>query len=72
LPVTAGEFFRRDVEFENPRGFLAVDPFPIPLLGIPERAFEQAVQGLAVLGGRKTFIALGAAQIDTASVVAGA
>jgi len=45
--------FRRDVEFENPRGFLAVDPFPILLLGVPQRAFKQAVQELAILRGGK-------------------
>src|SRR5258705_377239 len=64
LPVAAGELFRRDVEFENPRGFLAVDLFPALLLGIPQRAFEQAVQEFAVLGRSEAFIALGAAQID--------
>jgi hypothetical protein len=38
--------------------------FQILLLGVPQRAFEQAVEEFAVLRRRKTFIALGAAQID--------
>src|SRR6266481_4546199 len=64
LPVAAGELFRRDVEFENPRGFLAVDLFPVLLLGIPQRDFEQALQEFADLGRSEAFIALRAAQID--------
>src|SRR3954471_15344949 len=66
LPVAAGEFFRGDVEFEDARGFLAVDLLPVLLLGIPERPLEQAVEKLAVFRGSEALITLGASEVDVA------